>query len=285
MLPAVSTLRREDRNEVKSVFTVLGPADLKYVRLHLRRRRFLAGSLPFLAGEPCAGLFLVQRGALRLFIDHAGKEQTLRVVPPGETCNEFVAWGGTALNSAQAIDDSDILILPPAHVSYLIERSDRFARALIATMADRARHYVALVCDLSFRHVTGRVAKVLLQSVSPGPGVGAGSGGRPLTQQELADLVGTAREVAARSLRILQAAGVIAQVRGRIIVLDQRLLEDAVEESCALATRTSSPAPRQPLVFGGLSPVVAPAPQASTRDPSQRTTPPEFEAELAVVAF
>jgi CRP-like cAMP-binding protein len=171
---------------------------------------------------------MVQRGALRLFTAHAGKEQALGVVLPGETCNEFTDCGGGAnLTPAEAIDEGDVLILLPTHVSDLIGHSDRFARALIATMADHMRHFVALVGDRSFRHVVGRVAKVLLQSAGPTPGVGAGTGGRSSRQQELADLVGTAREGAARSLRTFYAAGAITMVRGRIVILDRSFLEEA----------------------------------------------------------
>ena len=75
--------------------------------------------------------------------------------------------------------------------------------------------------DLSFRQVAGRVARVLLQAVEPHAGVGAGSGGLALTQREIAEMVGSSREVVARTLRQLEREGLIRIARGRIVLLDR----------------------------------------------------------------
>lgn len=69
--------------------------------------------------------------------------------------------------------------------------------------------------------MSGRVALVLLQGVEPHQGVGAGSTGRPVTQREIAEMVGTSREVAARALQQLEKEGLIKISRGRILLLDR----------------------------------------------------------------
>jgi CRP/FNR family transcriptional regulator len=78
-----------------------------------------------------------------------------------------------------------------------------------------------LVEDLSFRHVTARVAKLLAQAAR---GEGAAAGAR-LTQQEMAAMIGTAREVVARSLRALEQQGAIRVERGQIVILRPEVLE------------------------------------------------------------
>jgi CRP/FNR family transcriptional regulator len=85
---------------------------------------------------------------------------------------------------------------------------------------------MSLVEDLSFRHVIGRVAKVLLENA----GNGATPGAR-LTQQEMAAMVGSVREVVARSLKTLEAEGAISMERHRIRITDRPLLESMVEAS------------------------------------------------------
>jgi CRP/FNR family transcriptional regulator len=269
MAAEATTLPSADQVSARSVFAALGAADLAYARLHARRRQVLAGTLLFLEGDSCAGLYLVQHGALRLFTANAGKEQTLRIVRSGEVCNAFAACGGPNLTSAEAMDDSEVLVLAASHVAYLFNHSDGFARALIAAMAGQMRHFVALVGDLSFHHVIARVAKVLLQSLAPSPGVGAGSGGRSLTQQELADLVGTAREVVARSLRALADAGAIGMTRDGVVILDRRLLEAAATEASSQATEDTAPAHHPRPSFGPLprllvSPLVPAPSRAAT---------------------
>jgi CRP/FNR family transcriptional regulator len=75
--------------------------------------------------------------------------------------------------------------------------------------------------DLSFRPVIRRVAKILLEY--------AGDGSGPvqrLTQQEMAALAGTAREVVARSLKALASKGNIRMDRHRIVITDREALKD-----------------------------------------------------------
>ena len=80
---------------------------------------------------------------------------------------------------------------------------------------------VSLVEDLSFRNVTGRVAKILLEYA------GDRDGDTPrLTQQEMAAMIGTAREMVGRSLKTLEDEGKIRLDRHRIIVTNQAALKE-----------------------------------------------------------
>jgi len=93
-------------------------------------------------------------------------------------------------------------------------------------LAGQVRQLVSLVEDLSFRHVIGRVAKILLEHA------GDGTGPRPqLTQQEMAAMAGTAREVVGRSLKTLEEEGMIRLDRHRIVITDKEALKEAVEAS------------------------------------------------------
>jgi len=67
----------------------------------------------------------------------------------------------------------------------------------------------------------GRVAKILLEYV----GNGAGPSQR-ITQQDMAAIVGTAREVIGRSLKALEEDGVIRMDRHRIVITDREALKD-----------------------------------------------------------
>jgi len=83
------------------------------------------------------------------------------------------------------------------------------------------RHLVSFVEVLSFRHVTARLAKILLEYA--GDGVGAS---KPrLTQQEMAAMAGTAREMIGRSLKELEDEGIIRLDHHRIVVTDKEALK------------------------------------------------------------
>jgi len=105
----------------------------------------------------------------------------------------------------------------------LLERP-QVALNVIRVLAAQVRNLVSLVEDLSFRHVIGRVAKILLDH--------AGDGTMPLprlTQQEMAGMAGTAREVVGRSLKALEEEGAIRLDRHRIVITDKEALREIME--------------------------------------------------------
>ncbi len=187
------------------------------------RRNFDNGEVLFLEGEPCAGLFIVLRGLIRIFKTSAeGKEQVLRYMEPGDSFNEVPVFdGGSNPASAAASAASEVLVLSRASVMDLIERYPALAKAVVGVLGMRLRHLVLLVEDLSFRQVTGRVVRILLQPTAPHEGVGAGTSQRArVTQREIAEMAGTSREVVARALKALEDAGAIEVRRGDIQIKD-----------------------------------------------------------------
>ena len=102
----------------------------------------------------------------------------------------------------------------------------RVGLKVIKVLAERARQLLSLIEDLSFRHVSGRVARILLEHA----GGGADPGPR-LTQQEMAAMAGTAREVVARSLKALEEDGIIRLDRHRIVITDKGALQGMVAAS------------------------------------------------------
>ena len=97
---------------------------------------------------------------------------------------------------------------------------DTIALNIINVLSRRVQEMVELVEDLSFRNVSGRVAKILLEHT------GNGDGDHPrLTQQEMAAMIGTAREMVGRSFRSLEEEGAIRIERNRIVITDQEALK------------------------------------------------------------
>jgi CRP/FNR family transcriptional regulator len=110
------------------------------------------------------------------------------------------------------------------NVDALMRDYPQVTQNVTTMLAARVRQLLALVEDLSFRHVIGRVAKILLEHA----GDGAASGPR-LTQQDMAAMAGTAREVIGRSLRSLEDDGIIKMDRHKLVITDREALEEMVE--------------------------------------------------------
>jgi CRP/FNR family transcriptional regulator len=96
------------------------------------------------------------------------------------------------------------------------------ALAVIRTLAARMRALTILVEDLALRSVVARVAKRLVECARGAHTMVEGSPGAcaRLTQQELATMTGSVREVVQRALKTLEQDGAIRMERARIVILD-----------------------------------------------------------------
>jgi CRP-like cAMP-binding protein len=202
------------------LFAALGPADLTSVAAMVVERRYERGDIILLEGEMGGALHYVQSGLVKVFKTSAsGKEQVLRLIAPGYTFNDVPALdGGPNPASAAALEPSIVYVIGRAELRKLIASRPEVAQAVVQSLAQALRHLVMLVEDLSLRHVTARVAKILLDQET------AESEGRlqhRITQQEMAALAGTAREVVGRALKELEIAGAIEMRQGRPVVLNR----------------------------------------------------------------
>lgn len=201
-------------------FATLPPAALAGLAARVRVREWARGALLFLEGEPCQGLYYLQAGRVRIFkASPTGREQVLMVIGPGETFNDVPVFdGGPNPATAQATEPSRVLLVPRDDLVALVQEQPAAALAIIGRLAGRLRQLTLLVEDLSLRHVTGRLARLLLRDAEAGEA-------ERLTQQEMAARVGTAREVLGRALRALEESGAIEVRQGRVQVRDRAALE------------------------------------------------------------
>ena len=81
-----------------------------------------------------------------------------------------------------------------------------------------------LAADISLKHVTARIAKILLQQTTPRTLPGEEGKIAQLTQQQMAAMAGTVREMAGRSIRLIEASGAIEARRGYIVIKDMTKL-------------------------------------------------------------
>jgi CRP-like cAMP-binding protein len=204
-------------------FADIEPAQLEAVASAVVERSYRRGDPVFLEGHPCEGLYAVKSGRVRVYkISPEGREQVLLIAGPGDTFNEVPVFdGGPNPASVEALEPTVLLLLPKGALLAMMEAHPEIRRAFMRTFAMRIRQLVGLVEELSFKTVTGRVARILLEQL---PSPEGGDQPRRLTQRELAAMAGTAREVAGRALKALEMQGAIRIERGRIVVVDREQL-------------------------------------------------------------
>jgi CRP-like cAMP-binding protein len=203
------------------------PAVLEEVGRLLFARRMARGEIILLEGGPAQALFFVASGAVKVFkTSPEGKDQILNIVRPGESFNDISLFdGGTNPASAQAMGEVMLYGLNRKDMDDLLRLHPPIAINIVRIMARKVRQLMSLVEDLSFRHVTGRVARILLEYVSDR------TEPRPrLTQQEMAALAGTAREVVGRSLKSLEESGAIRLENHRVVISNKEALRKMVAQ-------------------------------------------------------
>jgi len=204
-------------------FSGLDESGLDAIGKYIFEKKAERGEILIFEGEPSEALYFVVAGAVKVFRTSAdGKEQIYRIIRPGDSFNDVPVLGdGVNLASAEAMGTVVLNGIKKSDMEAVMRENPRVALNVIKVLSQRVEELVSLVEDLSFRHVTGRVAKMLLEYA------GDGTGDRPrLTQQEMAAVIGTAREMVGRSLKTLEGEGVIRMERNRIVISDQEALRE-----------------------------------------------------------
>jgi CRP/FNR family transcriptional regulator len=206
----------------------MNATELEAIKLSFSEKTFQRGEVILLEGNLSDTLFFVAAGAVKVFKTSAqGKEQILSIARPGEALNDVSIFdGGTNPISAQALGPVTLYGIKKDKLQSIMQQYPKIAINTSKVLAGRMRQLVNLVEDLSFRHVLGRVTKILLTHGGDGTGTND-----HLTQQEMAAMAGTAREVVARSLKSLEEQGYIRLERHRIVITNKQCLEEIVAES------------------------------------------------------
>lgn len=213
----------------------LTPAELKTLSARTVRKLFSAGELLFSEGEPCNGLHIIARGKIRIFkTSMSGREQVLAVNVPGESVAELPVFdGGPFPASALAIDDAEIAFISRRDFqAYYLEHPE-VALKVLQVVGARLRRLVGIIEELSFTTIRQRLIAALVKlAESDGKMTARGIEFQlPATHQELANQLGTVRELVSRNLMRLQAEGLLDVDARQIVVKDLAGMKSLLDAS------------------------------------------------------
>ncbi|HXA43136.1 MAG TPA: Crp/Fnr family transcriptional regulator [Candidatus Solibacter sp.] len=162
---------------------------------------------------------VLEAGLLRAyFTSRDGREATVTYIGPGEAVGLSTFFGAAPPVSLQALTDTRILHFEESRFAALLSTEVDIALAVAACFADRYVTGSQSVHGLVFGRVRARVAGHLLSLASREPD---GTLVVNITQQGLANAVGSVRDVVARVLRDLRSEGVVWTSHGRVVVADE----------------------------------------------------------------
>jgi CRP/FNR family transcriptional regulator, cyclic AMP receptor protein len=193
-------------------------------------RRLPHGEVIVRQGDAVSSLFLVTAGAVRLSsVTESGREIVVGLLCRGDLFGESALLGDRSLVRAQAVGPTTLLALPIPSLRATLERNPATAEELLRLIAARLHRTSAaledaMAADLPSR-VIGRLRELADDHGEPGP-----NGVRlrvPLTQDELARMVGASRESVNRTVGALAARGVVRSGGGRMVITDPDALRSA----------------------------------------------------------
>ncbi len=192
---------------------------------------FAAGERLFGIGDPVAGVHLILSGAVRIIREGEGRAVVVHRERAGGLLGEVALFsGGTYPASAIAVEPSRALLLPSDALRRELRSSAELAELLLHRLAARAREVIARLDRLAHQSVLRRLSNHLAnRALAARPARSAISLG--MTQVELAEELGTVKEVVVRELRALRRLQLIEPAgRGMYRVVDLRALRTLAGE-------------------------------------------------------
>ncbi|MCF6179486.1 MAG: Crp/Fnr family transcriptional regulator [Geopsychrobacter sp.] len=182
----------------------------------------------FFAEESSEDIYLIKEGRVKLTRTSAtGREMILDILGPGEIFGELSLIGEeNRSHSAVALDDALVCKMARSDFEGLLQRHPEMALKVIKLIGMRRRELEMRLEDLLFQPVGNRLALALLwQAQRHGISEENGSIRIPLSQKNLAHLIGSSRESVAEQLTKWKKSGLVTTSYRSIKIIDPQGLK------------------------------------------------------------
>lgn len=213
-------------------FAGMSAPSLERVQCQAHRHCYQAGAVIFNEDEECAGFHIVVDGLVRIYrVNAEGRLHTLSLLRPPSTFNEVAAVDGRHNPfNAVAVTNAEVLVISHQNLLNLMSSERTLLSNTVQALAHLNREYIERLEDMTFRTIPSRLAKLFLHETTYADQISETPS--QLTQEEMASILGTTREVVGRALRGLLNAGLLRKKGRYVYVIDRDGLE------CLAATNT-----------------------------------------------
>lgn len=214
------------------LFRDVSAADLAMLAGAVRSRRFRRGEVVFHQGDPGDALYVVVEGRVKITLpSDTGDEAILATLRPGDFFGELSLLDGAPRSAtAVALDPTETLVLGRDRVRDLIDRVPSFRDALLTAITHELRRITYHVEELHFLDIAGRLAarlaRLARESGTPLEDGSIRLDG-PLTQGNLAAMIGATRQSVNKLLGLFVGDGLVRLERDAVVVVDVDRLEQA----------------------------------------------------------
>ncbi len=232
---ACTTPERRVANRVEflkqlPLFINLSEAELNSLANDFTVRRFQQGEAIFFQDDPGQALYLIEAGRVRIYVqDESGQETSVIFYSAGDIFGELAAIDGMPRSaSAIAADETIVHVLNRERLRAHLLASPQLAYNFMQALVVRVRYSTLQVGSLALHDVPSRLARKLLE-LAQGNGRVEANGVRidmPLTQSDLASLIGATRESANKALGHFRRSGIIRIEQNHITIVDPDALRE-----------------------------------------------------------
>jgi CRP/FNR family transcriptional regulator, dissimilatory nitrate respiration regulator len=186
-------------------FGTLGAAARRELARRCVLREFAAGDVLYSAGSEASAIYAVVQGRIRVVRGGGGRQHVVHDERDGGMLGEVPLFSGSCYPAtAIAAERTTCVVLAADAARAAITRHPELAWVFLERLASRVRHLVDRLDRQTARSVVARLAEYLLARPRTGRTVSLGA-----TQAQVAEELGTVREVIVRSLRELRDANAI----------------------------------------------------------------------------
>ncbi len=204
--------------------------DRRWLHERVRRRTYTRGDIIFQKDDPGQSLFIIEDGSVRIYVPGAqGMDLTLAVMGGGDFFGDLSLLDGRPRSaSASALAETVVVTVERSDFTGLLRSRPEASLAILAEIAKRVRDTDQMATDLAFLDVGGRLARKLSE-LAGSHGVQRDGGiliDIPLTQEELANMIGVTRESVNRNLGVFRRLGFVSREGRKVLVRNPDGLRD-----------------------------------------------------------
>lgn len=203
------------------LFYGLSDEELSHIEASATAKTYAKGAIIINEGDPGSSMFLLMQGRVKVFVsDSHGKEYVLALLGPGEYVGELALLDDEPRTaSVETEEQSTFLVIQKDDFLALLHNHPAIQFKVLVSLVRRTRQLTEAVKNLALRDVYSRV-RLLFEDLAV-EREGQQIIEEPMTQQAIADRVGSSREMVARIMKELVFGGYVRIENRRLIILQK----------------------------------------------------------------
>lgn len=204
------------------LFSGLQPDELQALFDHAAIRKFAKNTVIIHDGDESDSLYVIASGKVKVYLaDELGKEVILNFQGTGEYFGELALLDRIQRSaSVMTMEPCQFIVITRQDFMRCLAKHPSIALRVMKDLTTRLRALTDEVKSLALMDVYGRVARTLLKLAEEKDGQMVIN--QPLSRKDLANMVGSSREMVSRILRELERGGYL-EIRGKTIIIQDRL--------------------------------------------------------------